>query len=122
MLISAELLLQYHRCKRRPYLDIHGDFREIDSANDLLIKLQRDKIAYQKTILDQWNSYRPSYPQGDWYTGQAATIELMQEGVECIYHGVLLTQYSDIHLHSYELIDTQEVTDTESEDFSVSPV
>ncbi|MGJ5674686.1 MAG: TM0106 family RecB-like putative nuclease [Nostochopsis sp.] len=121
MLISAELLLQYHRCKRRPYLDIHGDFREIDSANDLLIKLQRDKIAYQKTILDQWNSYRPSYPQGDWYTGQAATIELMQEGVECIYHGVLLTQYSDIHLHSYELIDTQEVTDTESEDFSVSP-
>ncbi len=121
MLISAELLLQYHRCKRRPYLDIHGDFRETDGANDLLIKLQRDKIAYQKTVLAQWNSSRPSYPQGDWYRGQAATIELMQQGVDCIYHGVLLTQYSDIHLHSYELIDTQEVTDTESEDFSVSP-
>jgi predicted RecB family nuclease len=121
MLISAELLLQYHRCKRRPYLDIHGDFREIDSANDLLIKLQRDKIVYQKSVLRQWNSYRPSYPQGDWYRGQTATIELMQQGVECIYHGVLLTQYSDINLHSSNLIDTQEVTDTETEDFSVSP-
>ncbi|TFI54670.1 TM0106 family RecB-like putative nuclease [Mastigocladus laminosus UU774] len=121
MLISAELLLQYHRCKRRPYLDIHGDFREIDSANDLLIKLQRDKIVYQKSVLREWNSYRPSYPQGDWYRGQTATIELMQQGVECIYHGVLLTQYSDINLHSSNLIDTQEVTDTETEDFSVSP-
>ncbi|MCP6762036.1 MAG: TM0106 family RecB-like putative nuclease [Fischerella sp. CENA71] len=121
MLISAELLLQYHRCKRRPYLDIHGDFRETDGANDLLIKLQRDKIAYQKTILAQWNSYRPNYPQGEWYKGQAATIELMQQGVECIYHGVLLTQYSDIDLHSYELTNTQKATDTESEDFSVSP-
>ncbi len=114
MLISAELLLQYHRCKRRPYLDIHGDFRETDGANDLLIKLQRDKIAYQKTVLTQWNSLRPSYPQGDWYRGQTATIELMQQGVECIYHGVLLTQYSDIHLHSYDSLDT------ENEDFSVS--
>ncbi|BAZ67653.1 hypothetical protein NIES4106_24080 [Fischerella sp. NIES-4106] len=121
MLISAELLLQYHRCKRRPYLDLYGDFRETDGANDLLIKLQRDKIVYQKTVLTQWNSLRPNYPQGDWYRGQTATIELMQQGVECIYHGVLLTQYSDIHLHLYELIDTQEVTDTQSEDFSVSP-
>ncbi|RAM52944.1 MAG: hypothetical protein C6Y22_03935 [Hapalosiphonaceae cyanobacterium JJU2] len=121
MLISAELLLQYHRCKRRPYLDIHGDFREIDSANDLLIKLQRDKVVYQKSVLRQWNSYRPSYPQGDWYRGQTATIELMQQGVECIYNGVLLTQYSGINLHSANLIDTQEITDTETEDLSVSP-
>jgi uncharacterized protein len=112
MLINAELLLQYHRCKRRPYLDIHGDFSETDGANDLLLKLQRDKIAYQKTIVAQWNSCKPSYPQGDWYRGKTATVELMQQGVECIYHGVLLTQYSDIQLHSYELTDAENLSAT----------
>ncbi|MER3494008.1 MAG: hypothetical protein C4323_17920 [Mastigocladus sp. ERB_26_2] len=114
MLINAELLLQYHRCKRRPYLDIHGDFRETDGVNDLLLKLQRDKIAYQKTIVSQWNSCQPSYPQGDWYRGKTATVELMQQGVECIYHGVLLTQYSDVQLHSYELTDTENITEAEN--------
>ncbi|MBD2431010.1 MULTISPECIES: TM0106 family RecB-like putative nuclease [Fischerella] len=114
MLINAELLLQYHRCKRRSYLDIHGDFRETDGVNDLLLKLQRDKIAYQKTIVSQWNSCQPSYPQGDWHRGKIATVELMQQGVECIYHGVLLTQYSDIQLHSCELTDTENITEAEN--------
>ncbi|WP_026732919.1 TM0106 family RecB-like putative nuclease [Fischerella sp. PCC 9605] len=106
MLINAELLLQYQRCKRRPYLDIHGDFSQADTANDLLLKLQRDKIAHQKTILTQWNLCRPKYPKGDWQRGKAATIELMQQGVECIYQGVLLAQYSDIQWRLCELANT----------------
>ncbi|PMB06578.1 hypothetical protein CI592_10455, partial [Fischerella thermalis CCMEE 5328] len=123
MLINAELLLQYHRCKRRPYLDIHGDFRETDGANDLLLKLQQDKILYQKTIVSQWNFYKPSYPQGDWNRAKAATLELMQQGVECIYHGVLLTQYSDVQWYPHELTDAENITDTDAENLSAtSPI
>ncbi|MCX7594055.1 MAG: TM0106 family RecB-like putative nuclease [Fischerella sp.] len=106
MLINAELLLQYQRCKRRPYLDIHSDFNQADTANDLLLKLQRDKIAHQKTVLTQWNFCRPNYPQGDWQRGKAVTIELMQQGVECIYQGVLLAQSSEIQWRLCESTDT----------------
>lgn len=123
MLINAELLLQYHRCKRRPYLDIHGDFRETDGANDLLLKLQQDKLLYQKTIVSQWNFYKPSYPQGDWNRAKVATLELMQQGVECIYHGVLLTQYSDVQWYPHELTDAENITDTDAENLSAtSPI
>jgi|UPI00036B6B12 uncharacterized protein len=96
MLINAEHLLQFQRCKRRPYLDIHGKCSEIDATNDLLLKLQQDKISYQRTVLAQWNYSRPNYQLGDWQKGSAGTIELMQQGVECIHQGVLLAKYLDL--------------------------
>ncbi|RUR85780.1 TM0106 family RecB-like putative nuclease [Chlorogloeopsis fritschii PCC 9212] len=105
MLINAELLLQFQRCKRRSYLDIHGDFSQTDAANDLLLKLQQDKIVHQKGVLEQWNSRRPDYKLGDWQRGKAATLELMQQGVECIYQGVLLAKYSDIQLQLTETVE-----------------
>ncbi|MBF2009176.1 MAG: TM0106 family RecB-like putative nuclease [Chlorogloeopsis fritschii C42_A2020_084] len=105
MLINAELLLQFQRCKRRSYLDIHGDFSQTDAANDLLLKLQQDKIVHQKSVLEQWNSRRPDYKLGDWQRGKAATLELMQQGVECIYQGVLLAKYSDIQLQLTETVE-----------------
>jgi predicted RecB family nuclease len=97
MLINAELLLQYQRCKRRPFLDVYGDKRQRDPANDLLVKLHQDKIAHQKTVLEQFTYHRPIYPFGDWLAGEAATLELMHQGVESIRHGVLLTSYSENH-------------------------
>ncbi len=106
MLINAELLLQYQRCKRRPYLDIHGDFSQKDAINDLLLKLQQDKHAHQESVLAQWDYYQPDYRQRNWQQRMAATIELMQQGVECIYQGLLLANYSDIRLRLSELADT----------------
>lgn len=94
MLLTAELLLQHQRCKRRIFLDTHGDHSLRDSPSDLLLKLQQDKFAHQKTVLAQYTYQRPDYPKGDWNTGAKATLELMQQGVECIYKGVLLTSYS----------------------------
>ena len=41
MLINAELLLQYQRCKRRTFLDMHGDKSQRDAPNELLQKLQQ---------------------------------------------------------------------------------
>jgi predicted RecB family nuclease len=106
MLINADLLLQYQRCKRRPYLDVHGDKRGRDTTSELLQKLQQDKIAHQKGILKKLTYEQPIYPRGNWKAGQLATLELMERGVECIYQGVMLVSESDIEWLSLELTDT----------------
>ena len=95
MLINAELLLQYQRCKRRPFLDIHGDKSQRDDVNELLQKLQQDKIAHQLSFLAHLTYHQPDYPYGNWERGEAATLELMQRGVDYIYKGVLLATYSE---------------------------
>ncbi|MGF1990541.1 MAG: TM0106 family RecB-like putative nuclease [Nostoc sp. ZfuVER08] len=97
MLINAELLLQYQRCKRRSFLDIHGDKGLRDAPNELLGKLQQDKIAHQLTNLAQLSYQRPNYPSGNWKTGEKATLELMQRGVEYIHKGVLSATYSEAY-------------------------
>ncbi|HIK05258.1 MAG TPA: TM0106 family RecB-like putative nuclease [Trichormus sp. M33_DOE_039] len=96
MLINAEHLLQYQRCKRRPILDIHGDKSLRDTPSELLLKLQQDKNAHRLSILAQFTYQKPDYPRGKWAAGQAATIELMQLGVDYIYQGVLLANYSQL--------------------------
>ncbi|MDH6087402.1 TM0106 family RecB-like putative nuclease [Umezakia ovalisporum] len=97
MLINAEHLLQYQRCKRRPVLDTHGDIPQRDVPNELLIKLQQDKIAHRMSILSELSDYyQPDYPRRNWKAGQAATLELMQRGVKYIYGGVLLANYQDL--------------------------
>ncbi len=97
MLINAELLLQYQRCKRRPFLDTYGDKSQRNTANDLLVKLQQDKIAHRAGVLTQFTYQRPAYPRLNWLAGKVATLELMQQGVECIYHGVLLVNHAERH-------------------------
>jgi len=95
MLINAELLLQYQRCKRRTFLDIHGDKSQRDAPNELLRKLQQDKIAHQLSALAKVTYHQPDYSYGNWEAAEAATLELMQRGVEYIYKGVLLATYSE---------------------------
>jgi len=93
MFISAELLLQYQRCKRRPFLDVHGEKRSRDTGNDLIKKIQQDKIIHQKRILAQFTHKKPKYPPRDWHLAHQATLELMQLGVDSIYQGVIVTNY-----------------------------
>ncbi|MDZ8224739.1 TM0106 family RecB-like putative nuclease [Nostoc sp. ChiVER01] len=95
MLINAELLLQYQRCKRRTFLDIHGDKSQRDAPNELLRKLQQDKIAHQLSALAKVTYHQADYSYGNWEAAEAATLELMQRGVEYIYKGVLLANYSE---------------------------
>ncbi len=95
MLINAELLLQYQRCKRRPFLDIHGDKSQRDAPNELLGKLQQDKITHQLSNLAELTYHQPDYSYGNWERGEKATLELMQRGVEYIYKGALLASYSE---------------------------
>ncbi|MEH2137836.1 TM0106 family RecB-like putative nuclease [Nostoc sp.] len=97
MLINAELLLQYQRCKRRTFLDIHGDRSQRDAPNELLRKLQQDKIAHQMSALAQMTYHQPDYSYGNWEKAEKATLELMERGVEYIYKGVLLANYSEAY-------------------------
>lgn len=95
MLINAETLLQYQRCKRRPFLDTHGDKSQRGDPNELLLKVQQDKIAHHRSILAQLTYHQPDYPRGNWEAGAASTWELMQQGVEYIRKGVLLSTHSE---------------------------
>lgn len=97
MLINAELLLQYQRCKRRTFLDIHGDKSQRDAPNELLRKLQQDKLAHQMGALAQMTYHQPDYSYGNWEKAEKATLELMERGVEYIYKGVLLATYSEAY-------------------------
>ncbi|MCJ8282819.1 MAG: TM0106 family RecB-like putative nuclease [Rivularia sp. ALOHA_DT_140] len=97
MLINAELLLQYQKCKRRPFLNVRGDKNEQDAPSDLLLKLYQDKYVHQKKVLAKLDYQRPRFPKGEPQVGEAATLQLMQQGVECIYKGLIVTSYEDGH-------------------------
>lgn len=110
MLIDAELLLQYQKCKRRPFLNVRGDKTQQDAPSDLLLKLYQDRFAHKKKVLAKLEYQRPKFPKGEAKAGEAATLQLMHQGVECIYKGLLKTQYSGGHtlLVSPDLLIKQE--------------
>lgn len=91
MQIDAELLLNYQRCRRRAFLDFYGDSEQRDSPNDYLLKLFQDSRENHRLVLANQVIHQPSYPHGDLTAGATATLELMQQGVEQIYQGVLIT-------------------------------
>lgn len=95
MLINAELLLQYQRCKRRTFLDIRGDYNQRDLPHELLLKVLDDKLAHHQNVIADLVYHQPDYPIDDWSAGTAATVELMQQGVDYIHKGVLLASYLD---------------------------
>ncbi|NJK67165.1 MAG: TM0106 family RecB-like putative nuclease [Microcoleus sp. SU_5_3] len=89
MLITDKLLLSYQRCNLRAFLDTWGDWKQLDPPSDFLLKLMSDSSTYQQQTLESETYQKPYYPRGDWATGAAATLSLMQQGVDRIYRGVL---------------------------------
>ena len=94
MLLTAELLLSYLRCERRAFLDVYGDPEQLDPIGDFHLKLQQDRFAHERTVLAGKIYRQPEYRRGDWHAGAIATLELMHQGVEFIYKGMLLAQLS----------------------------
>ena len=90
MLITDKLLLSYQRCHLRAFLDTCGDWKQQDPPSDFLLKLMRDSATYQQQALEHETYQQPYYPRGDWEAGAAATLSLMQQGVDRIYRGVLI--------------------------------
>jgi predicted RecB family nuclease len=91
MLLTAQLFLNYQRCARRAYLDVYGDPSQRGSTSDFLLKLIADSQEHRQTVLRDYAWEQPSYPRGDWAAGAEATLALMQQGVEHIHQGVLLS-------------------------------
>ncbi|PSB40838.1 recombinase B [filamentous cyanobacterium Phorm 6] len=89
MLITDKLLLSYQRCNLRAFLDTWGDWKQQDPPSDFLLKLMRDSSTHQQQTLEHETYQQPYYPRGDWAAGAAATLSLMQQGVDRIYRGVL---------------------------------
>ncbi|OKH35568.1 recombinase B [[Phormidium ambiguum] IAM M-71] len=102
MLLTAELLLHYQRCHRRAFLELYGNKQEQDPPNDFQLKLQRDRLTHQKTVLGEQTYHRPDYPEKDWQAGAQATLSLMRQGVERIYKGVLIAEVDQNPLTSNE--------------------
>ncbi len=91
MLITDSLLLDYKRCSRRAFLNIHGDSRQKDPERDFLNKLRQDNKRHIALVLE---NYYPHYQQVPFSKTspkeKAQTTEiLMQQGVNCIYQGLL---------------------------------
>jgi predicted RecB family nuclease len=100
MLLTADLLLNYQRCSRRAFLDLYGDLDQRDPPNDYLLKIIQDSVANHRTILAADRYQKPTYSSGDWVTGAAATLKLMQQGVDRIYQGILTTTEDGVTLIS----------------------
>lgn len=89
--LTDQLLLNFQRCHRQAFLEVHGDAAARGQVNDFLLKLGEDKRRFQQDLLKDQTVARPSYPHHDWEAGAAATLDLMRQGVPVICNGVLLS-------------------------------
>lgn len=92
MLLTEALLLDYKRCQRRAFLNVYGDRQQQDPERDFLLKLRQETQTLVSSILvESYPNYQqPQAPFADWQARAQQTDALMQQGVECIYQGVLL--------------------------------
>lgn len=89
-MITDQLLIDYKRCQRRAYLNIHGDKKLSDPEKDFRVKLKQEANRHiQNTLLQ----FYPNYVQVPTHLSQSgkieATKELMTKGVDYIYQGLL---------------------------------
>jgi predicted RecB family nuclease len=88
--LTDQLLLNFQRCHRQAFLEVHGDVAARGQVNDFLLKLGEDKRRFQQELLQDQSVAQPEYPRHDWEAGAAATQDLMRLGVPVIRNGVLL--------------------------------
>lgn len=96
MLISDYLLLNYKRCHRRTFLEIFGNPQVQNPEKDFLVKLKRENQTHIRNVVQEM-ALQPQHPQAsrrDWAINRQQTIELMQQGVDCIIHGTLSLTYN----------------------------
>jgi len=103
MWLTNDLLLHYQRCPRRSFLDLYGDRSLQKPKSEFLLKLQQDSQKYQQNILASFSLSEPKYRRGDWDAAAKATLELMRQGADCIYQGVLLTPADNLKLPLLDL-------------------
>ena len=127
MLISDHLLLNYKRCNRRTFLETYGDRQHRDPEKDFLLKLKRENKTHIRNVIEA-KSLQPQQPQAsrrDWQLNAQQTVELMQQGVDCIIRGTLSVNYDQWRSLSNNLSNhkiSQEYSDFLSEiTFTAAP-
>jgi predicted RecB family nuclease len=94
--LTDEILFNHQRCRRRSYLELYADPQLRDRPSDYLLKLRQDSIANQTAVMaEQPPAHQPVYPRHDWEAAAAATLEMMQQGVDRITQGVLRVSLED---------------------------
>ena len=93
MLLTDSLLLDFKRCPRRAYLNLHGDYNQRNPERDFLLKLRQENQQHAAEILEKFYPHHqiPQTPPEEREARVAETIALMSEGVDCIYQGMLWT-------------------------------
>jgi predicted RecB family nuclease len=95
---TDHMLFHYHRCSRRVYLDSYGDASLKDPPSDYFVKLREDSAQHRQAMLTEFEPlHRPYYNKtgdrnDDWEAAAKATYQMMLDGVESIYRGVLVAQ------------------------------
>ncbi|MGK7956559.1 MAG: TM0106 family RecB-like putative nuclease [Crocosphaera sp.] len=91
MLITDSLLLDYKRCSRRAFLNLHGDRTQQDPERDFLQKLRQESKRHIALVLETYYPHYETLPLSvsSWEEKAQATEVLMQQGVNAIYQGIL---------------------------------
>ena len=98
MLLTDELLLKYNRCQRNTFLDFYGNPDDKAKEKDFCQQLKQEKILLSQQLLQHYNlPYQEprKLSKGNNHILNLAHIteNLMSQGVECIYHGVIQSQF-----------------------------
>jgi uncharacterized protein len=98
MLLTDELLLQYKRCNRRSFLHFYGDQEKKAKEKDFCQKLKQEKISQAWQVLQSYNlPYQQPriLSEGNNNLVHLAQIteDLMSQGIECIYQGVIKCEF-----------------------------
>ncbi|MBD2578942.1 TM0106 family RecB-like putative nuclease [Oscillatoria sp. FACHB-1406] len=89
MLLTDNLLLDYKRCQRRAFLNRYGQPSKRMPEREFLQKLQRENQKQIDAILTECDYGEPRFAPGDWEEGAGQTEDLMRQGADLIYKGVL---------------------------------
>src|SRR5260370_40576735 len=93
--VTAQDFYDYDKCPHRVYLNRFGDPKEKLPQSDFLNLLFERALVHEQDVI---NDLRYEMPKGSTLEEQASsTIQLMDAGVERIYHsGFLEQEVSDI--------------------------
>ena len=98
MLLTDELLLKYQRCHRSTFLEFYGNPKKRAKEKDFCQQLKQERISQSKQVLQDYNlPYQEprKLSEGNNHILNLAKIteNLMAQGVECIYQGVIKSEF-----------------------------
>src|SRR5947208_1982074 len=90
-MIRATDLYVLTQCNRQVYLDYHGDPSLRVQVSGYQAYIVREGITFEQEIVSSYfRANRPLYPLHDLQGGFETTLNLMRQGVDAIYQGVLI--------------------------------